>query len=109
MTVTDSRGWLVLASFGVLLLTTVLWAVFGSVPENVNGTGMLVRSGGVAEVIALSGGRIADVAVSAGDVVTEGQVVARMSQPELDERLREQFIRTLVEFDRLAKSSSALR
>ncbi len=89
MQVTDPKGWIVLASFGIILFTTVVWGLFGSIPQNINGTGILVKSGGVFEVIALSSGRITDVAVSLGDVVTEGQVVARMSQPELADQLRE--------------------
>jgi HlyD family secretion protein len=89
MFVTDSRGWIILLAFAIVLLTAVVWGILGSVPQNVSGMGILVKSGGVAEVIALAGGRIADVAVSAGDVVSEGQVVARISQPELEEQLRE--------------------
>jgi HlyD family secretion protein len=89
MRVTDPRGWIVLASFTVVLLTAGVWGVFGSLPQNVGGMGMLVKSGGVFEVISLSSGRIADVAVSVGDEVSEGQVVARLAQPELTDRLRE--------------------
>ena len=89
MQVTDPRGWLILSSFTAILVTAVTWGVFGSLPQTVAGMGMLVKSGGVFEVITLSGGRISDVAVSVGDEVTEGQVVARLSQPELSDRLRE--------------------
>lgn len=89
MQVTEPRGWVILGAFGVVLLTAVVWGFVGTIPQNVSGTGILVRSGGVFEVIALSGGRINDIAVSAGDVVTEGQVVARLSQPELADQLRE--------------------
>jgi HlyD family secretion protein len=49
--------------------------------------GILVRSGGVVEVVPLSAGRIGDVAVEVGDTVHEGQVVARVAQPELNDRL----------------------
>lgn len=89
MQVTDPKGWIILASLGVVLLTSVAWGVLGSIPQNVGGTGILVKSGGVFEVISLSSGRISDVAVSVGDEVTEGQVVARLSQPELADQLRE--------------------
>jgi HlyD family secretion protein len=89
MKVTDARGWIVLGALGVILSTAVVWGVVGSLPESVVGTGMLVKSGGVFEVIASSGGRVADIAVSVGDEVTEGQVVARLAQPELADRLRE--------------------
>jgi HlyD family secretion protein len=89
MQVTDTRGWVVLSAFGIVLSTALLWGVWGSVSHDVPCLGMLVKSGGVLEVSALSNGRITDLAVRAGDMVTEGQVVARMSQPELADKLLE--------------------
>lgn len=89
MRLTDARGWVILVGFGVVLLTATIWGIFGSIPQNVGGTGILVKSGGVFEVIALSSGRVTDVAVNVGEVVVEGQVVARMAQPELADQVRE--------------------
>jgi HlyD family secretion protein len=48
---------------------------------------MLVRSGGVLEVVSNSTGRVVDVAVAVGDSVSEGQVIARLAQPELFDQL----------------------
>ena len=89
MQVTDARGWIILSAFGIVLSTAVLWGFLGSVSHEVPCSGMLVKSGGVLEVSALSDGRITDLAVRVGDTVTEGQVVARMSQPELADKLLE--------------------
>jgi HlyD family secretion protein len=89
MQVTDARGWIILSAFGIVLVTAVLWGFRGSVAHDVPCSGMLVKSGGVLEVSALSSGRITDLAVRAGDLVTEGQVVARVSQPELADKLLE--------------------
>jgi HlyD family secretion protein len=89
MQVTDARGWIILSAFAAFLATAVLWGLFGSVAHDVPCSGMLVKTGGVFEVSALSNGRITDLAVRVGDMVTEGQVVARMSQPELADKLLE--------------------
>jgi HlyD family secretion protein len=89
MQVTDARGWIILSAFGTILAIAVLWGFLGSVEHNVPCSGMLVKSGGVFEVSALSSGRITDLAVRVGDMVTEGQVVARMSQPDLASKLLE--------------------
>jgi HlyD family secretion protein len=89
MQVTDPRGWLVLTAFGLVLATALGWGILGALPQDVSGVGMLVKSGGVFEVIASSPGRITDVAVRVGDLVTEGQVVARLAQPDLADRLAE--------------------
>lgn len=87
--ITDRRGWLVLLSIAVVLVTAVGWGVKGSIPQTVGGAGILLRSGGIFELVPVAGGRVVDIAVSTGDLVTEGHVVARVAQPELTERLRE--------------------
>lgn len=89
MQVTDARGWIILSAFGLVLATATLWGFLGSIAHDVPCSGMLVKSGGVLEVSAPSNGRITDLAVRVGDMVTEGQVVARMSQPELADKLLE--------------------
>jgi HlyD family secretion protein len=89
MQVTDARGWIILSAFGVILAIAVLWGFLGTIEHDVPCSGMLVKSGGVFEVSALANGRITDLAVRVGDMVTEGQVVARMSQPELADKLLE--------------------
>lgn len=87
--VTDSRGWVALLAVGLILVTAAIWGVTGSIPQNVRGTGILVRAGGIFEVVPIAGGEITDVAVKVGDTIAEGQVVARMAQPELTERLHQ--------------------
>lgn len=83
LTATDRRGWMVLVALGLLLLAAVGWGVGGRITNKVSGRGILVRSGGVLEVVSPAGGRVTDIAVQPGDSVTEGQVVARLVQPEL--------------------------
>jgi HlyD family secretion protein len=89
MRVTDARGWIALLAIGIVLLTATVWGIVGSIPENVGGVGMLIKSGGVFDVAPLGGGRVLDIAVNVGDVVTEGQVVARIEQTELRDSLQE--------------------
>jgi HlyD family secretion protein len=89
MRVTDSRGWLALGALIGLLVVALMWGVLGVLPETVSGTGILVRSGGVAQVAPTATGRLADVAVAVGDNVYEGQVVARLEQPELATQLQQ--------------------
>src|SRR5438132_7122017 len=89
MRVTDARGWIALLAIGIVRITATAWGVVGSIPQNVNGVGILIKSGGVFDVMPLAGGRVLDVAVGVGDLVTEGQVVARIEQTELRDRLQE--------------------
>ena len=89
MRVTDARGWIALLAITIVLLTATLWGVIGSIPQNVGGVGILIKSGGVFDVAPLAGGRVIDVGVNVGDLVTEGQVVARIEQTELRDTLQE--------------------
>jgi HlyD family secretion protein len=89
MQVTNPRGWLALGAIGALLAMALVWGVFGSLSEKVAGGGILLKSGGVFEVVSPAEGRVTDVSVGVGDSVSEGQVVAWLAQPELSARLQE--------------------
>lgn len=87
--VTSTKGWISLASVGVLLLTAIVWSVFGSLPDTVAGEGILLKSGGIFQIVPAGAGRVVDVAVNVGDVVSDGQIVARVAQPDLADQVRE--------------------
>lgn len=87
MQVTTPRGWVALLALSVLLLTAIVWGCVGRIPETVHGQGILVKSGGVLQVVPSAGGRVTDIAVSVGDLVSAGQIVARVAQPELTDQL----------------------
>ena len=89
MHATTPGGWLALGAIALLLTVAVSWGVAGAVPEKIPGQGILVKSGGIYEVVPLEGGRVTDVAVNVGETVNEGQVVARVAQPELQDKLTE--------------------
>ena len=87
MQVTNARGWLALSAVGLMLVAAAGWGIFGSIPESVGGQGILLKSGGLFEISPLTGGRVTDVAVNVGGAVREGQVVARLAQPDIADRL----------------------
>ena len=89
MTATTPGGWLALGALGLLLVTGVGWGFAGYVPEKLAGQGILIKTGGIFEVVPLESGRVTDVAVRVGEVVHEGQTIARIAQPELAAQLRE--------------------
>jgi HlyD family secretion protein len=89
MQVTNPRGWLALAAVAVLLVLGIGWGIWGSLAEKVAGGGILLKSGGVFEVVSPAEGRVTDVSVSVGDSVTEGQVVAWIAQPDASARVQE--------------------
>lgn len=83
MHITTAKGWIAFGTVALLLVTTIVWGVIGTLSEKVSGRGILVKTGGVLEVVASASGRVTDVPVTVGESVREGQVVAWVAQPEL--------------------------
>lgn len=85
--VTTPKGWLALIGVGILVIAAVVWGIYGVVPTRVSGSGIIIRTGGVQRLLSLGSGQIAEVKVKVGDILEEGQVVARISQPELGKQI----------------------
>ncbi len=86
--VVPPRSWIALSGFGLIIIALISWGFTGAVPTKVSGSGVLIRTGGVSMIAAPGSGRVVDIAVRPGEVVEAGQVVARIRQPELEERLQ---------------------
>ncbi len=81
--ITTPVGWLALIAMGLILSAALIWGFLGSIPTIVTGNGILIKTGGVYEVVAKTNGQIYDIRIKQGENVTAGQVVARVSQPDL--------------------------
>lgn len=80
--VTHPRGWLALAAAAIAIATGLLWGIFGTISYKVSGSGMLIKTGGLYNVSHNTGGRLIDIRVREGDLVSEGDVVARIDQSD---------------------------
>jgi len=89
MVVTSPYGWSALIGSSILVLTAILWGIFGSISTKVQGTGILIRSGGVFNIVSIGAGRLSELRVNVGEVVAAGEVVAMIDQPDLSDRIRE--------------------
>jgi HlyD family secretion protein len=87
--VTDPRGWLALAGLGALLLACLGWGVWGSIPSEAQGEGILLRQGGVADLVSAANGQVAELLVGVGDVIEKGQPVARIRQDALSRKIQD--------------------
>ena len=86
MKVTTPVGWLALVAAGLIIATLVLWGFWGSIPTTVTGSGLLIKEGGVYDILSGTSGQIYDIRIKPGEAVKAGQIVARVSQPELIEQ-----------------------
>ena len=86
--VTDPRTWIGLSAIFLLLVTAVSWGFKGSITTTAQGQGVIVRSGGVLNVVSGGSGVILELKVQSGDRVKPNEVVARIAQPVMMERVR---------------------
>jgi len=84
----SSKAWMALAAILIIIGATAFWAWKGSVATTVSGMAVIVRTGGMVTLSAQgNGGQIVALNVAVGDRVKRGQVVARIAQPILLERI----------------------
>lgn len=78
--ITNATGWLALWTLLGLIAAAAVWSAVATVPINVTGPGILIQPGGVLNVVTASEGLVTELLVQPGDVVEQGQVVARIDQ-----------------------------
>jgi HlyD family secretion protein len=88
MRVTGPKRWLALAGLFIVLAVTVVWGYAGSIDTKVSGSGIIVRAGTVLNVVSAGSGLVTSISVNLGDLVKANQVVARVSEPEMLEKVR---------------------
>lgn len=81
--VTSPIGWMGLVAVAMLIISVVLWSIFGSFTVKVDGVGLIMDSGGLANISHMMGGKVAHLYVHSGSKVKAGDIIARMEQSEL--------------------------
>lgn len=82
--VTTSANWLVLFALGVLMVSIIMWSIFGAMVEKINGTGIIMDSAGIERVTAIANGKVEKIYVDSGSVVHKGDVLAELILPETE-------------------------
>lgn len=85
--VTVPFDWLVLAVLAFLCGAIVLWSVLGSVERTLRADALVVMPDDRRAVVAPVGGRVRETMIDTGDHIDEGWPVARISVPDLANRL----------------------
>ncbi|OJJ21559.1 NHLP bacteriocin system secretion protein [marine bacterium AO1-C] len=81
--VTSTRSWLALIALGGLVFALLLWSFLGELPKTVRGKGILIQSGGIADITAIGSGIVEQVLVSEGESIEKNDTIATVAQPEL--------------------------
>src|SRR5580704_5146771 len=86
--VTTPKEWLTLLGIFFLLSAAVVWGFTGSLATKVTAEGVIIRRGGVINVVASGSGLVVGLNVKTGDTVRASQVIAKIAQPALMERIK---------------------
>lgn len=82
-------GQLILWAIVLFMVTMVTWAYFAEIDEFTRGEGQVIPSSSVQIVQNLEGGIVAEVMVSEGEVIEQGQTIARLEAIRFEASLRE--------------------
>jgi HlyD family secretion protein len=86
--ITKPSDWILVVVLTVALAGAIGWGIYGRIPSRVSGQGILVGSGRVVDAVSAAEGRLASLGVAVGDHVERGQVIARISQIETEQKYR---------------------
>lgn len=84
--ITRPADWILAAVVTVALVAALIWGIYGRIPSRVSGQGILVGSGRVVDAVSGADGRLASLGVAVGDHVERGQVIAQISQTEIEQK-----------------------
>jgi HlyD family secretion protein len=80
--------WAAVGAVWLCLAVLLSWGVLGQIPTRVSGEGILFSDGKVADAVSVVEGRLASLEVAVGDRVSQGQVIARIAQTEIEQRFQ---------------------
>jgi len=80
MQVTSPMGWLALLTLAVLIGLGLIWSIFGSIPDLVEGRGVLLRGERLKDIKAPISGTITNISVVPDGDMKTGQIIAVISR-----------------------------
>jgi HlyD family secretion protein len=90
VSITRPFDWVAAIALLLGLVVLIAWSILGRIPTRVIGDGILLSSGGrVVDAVSGVAGRLASIDVAVGDEVRLDQVIARVGQTEIEQRLRQ--------------------
>jgi HlyD family secretion protein len=80
--VTTPKGWIMLSTIFIALLTAILWSFFGNVKTKLNVVGVIL-GGELHEVVSTTNGQLLELKVEIGQKVNKDDVIAVLHHPEI--------------------------
>ena len=87
--ITSPSFWLSMIGAGIIIVSALIWSIFGRLPENVDAQGIYVNRDGMQSVYAENNGIVYQILVADGDTVSKGDVIAVFDTEEIDKKIAE--------------------
>ena len=87
--ITSPSFWLSMIGAGIIIVSALVWSIFGRLPENVDAQGIYVNRNGMQSVYAENNGVVDQILVADGDYVSKGDVIAVFDTEEIDKKIAE--------------------
>ena len=81
--VTSPWMWMLLLGITVCLAAVIYWGFFGTLVDSVSGTGVVIRSNGIASITAKTSGSVEYLDIKPGSVIVPNQILGRIYNPEV--------------------------
>jgi NHLM bacteriocin system secretion protein len=85
--ITPPAFWIALSGAGLIIITALLWSVFGRLPTDVDAQGIYMDGSGIHTTYAKTSGIVEKVMVSEGTMVEPGDVIAYLDATDVKEKL----------------------
>ncbi len=85
--ITPLSFWIALSGAGFIIITALIWSIFGSLPVNVETQGIYVNREGTYKVYSEVAGIVQEVAVQEKDVIKKGDVIAYLNSDEIRKQI----------------------
>src|SRR5262245_55185670 len=87
--ITKPVDWILGCVILLALGTAITWSIVGSIPTRTPAEGILISGGGrVVDAVSAAPGRLASMEIAVGERITQGQVIARIAQTDIEQRHR---------------------
>ena len=87
--ITPPSFWIALLGAVFIIVSALIWSVFGRLPVNVNTQGIYVNQEGTLTVYSDTTGVVSEVLVEEGSWVEKGDVIANLNTEEIDEKIKD--------------------
>jgi HlyD family secretion protein len=88
MKLTSPRTWIAFYAIALVIIAAILWSIFGSLATSASGPGIIMRKGGVFDIVVAGSGTISNLQdFKIGDKIKKGQVLGQISQRALAQKV----------------------